>query len=171
MLKYSTCKVVISVYFIFAVKPATSVVALMWFCSGTCKFKEWWNFKSLMAEKWFLLVEGLLVCCTDHTHCQQCGVLQNVNAVQRFISCASVNCNCYMSTKAGFLQLVLHYFLIHGLSVTVLVWTSMCCCFLWFHFVLADAGNVSAPCKPKSRFMVVALFKPVSSLAVMCYCG
>lgn len=44
--------------------------------------------------------------------------------------------------------------------------------FCGFYFVLADAGNVSAPCKLKSRLVVVVLFSSlVGSSAVMCYRG
>lgn len=40
------------------------------------------------------------------------------------------------------------------------------------HFVLADAGNLSAPCKLKSRFYAcVAVCRPDGPLAMICSCS
>lgn len=52
------------------------------------------------------------------------------------------------------------------LSYSLCLCELACAAVLCFHFVLADAGKVSAPYKLKSRFMVV--FAVLSPLAVMC---
>lgn len=66
-------------------------------------------------------------------------------------------CLC-KSQEAQNSQAVFHHILIPGPSVTYCACVKLACvAVLWFHFVLAEAGSVSAPCKLKSRIMVVVL--------------
>lgn len=64
-----------------------------------------------------------------------------------------------ISTKAEFSACVSSYCNTRAVGYLLCLCELACVAVLWFHFVLAEAGSVSAPCKLKSRFMVVVQFQ------------